>query len=402
MGSVKDLVVAGFGSNYYNVATPQTWGFGVWDVSGRWSVADLKSLLPSYEVKGQAEALAMSTAAYFEAAAGAGINSCYVGMLDRRGCVVSVDQLLDRGETSHHVAMMLANVPRGKGHEPRRAYHDAINRGEISIYVADAEAIFRRGLPLGSSTFGKICRAGDVGEEYERAATYDQTVAVLKKVKSEGRVLELLATLGLTSVPHPGIILPEPVFNYTTKFHPAGDLDMNDDEVLAAFGNNAQTYAKAQELLGQTARHQQEFCEERGIVNIDGKVEMVVSGQDVLLGDFACTPHENRLMLPYERDGVTYLLPTNKEIARALFRQEGVYAARDEAKLQHGDDWMNHFYKHFPREKLEPLAQHASEVMSDALLMVANKMLGREVFSHRRLEDWVDTFLPYASRMESK
>ena len=109
MGSVKDLVVTGFGSDYYDVAKPQEWGYGVWDVSGRWSVADLKSLLPAYEVNGQAEALAMSTAAYFEAAAKAGIPSCYEGMLDQDGTVVSVDQLLDRGETSHYVVMMLAN-----------------------------------------------------------------------------------------------------------------------------------------------------------------------------------------------------------------------------------------------------------------------------------------------------
>jgi hypothetical protein len=40
-------------------------------------------------------------------------------------------------------------------------------------------------------------------------------------------------------------------------------------------------------------------------------------------------------------------------------------------------------------------------MMADAIRLVANQFLGARVFDAKPLEQWVDAFLPYASRKEN-
>lgn len=419
MGSVKDLITdqttpAG---KLYIPAQPHRFGQGAWKVSGRFSVGDLKNLIPPIEIAGKGAVLAMMTGAYFEHAEHQGIPSCYLGMMDAEGRIVSTDTLLTRGETSDVVVMNLANTPQGHSAEALRAYHAAIANGDISVYVADAESIFRAGVPLGSSVFKKIFGLMGRGEAYEQIATYDETLAELTLMRTRvlregpGHFRELeqyLASIGLAHIPNPGQRLPKPVLNFTTKFSPSGDEDITEEQARTRMGLSESRYADWKALAFRCAQDQIAYSSARQIVNIDGKVEAVVTGTTPILTDFANTPDENRLMLTFEKKGITYLLPTNKEMQRAMFRAEGVYAAIDAAKEDstraHGtaDRWQEYLFNRIARKRLDDVARASCAMMGDALRTVANRALGKTVFEAKSIEHWVGPFLPYASRVQSR
>ena len=417
MGSVKDLVIdpAEFGGKLYVPPGPHKFGQGVWTVSGRFSVGDLKDLIPPVEIEGKGEALAMMTSAYFEHLADLGISSTYMGMLSPEGEIVSARQLVDRGVTSNFVVMRLANIPASSKPDDVKVYHKAIADGDISIYVADAESIFRAGLPLGSSSFKKMFKFAGRGDIYEQVATYDETVEQLlgirEDVKSNGwgaypGFQEYLVTLGLTDVPLPGQLLPRPVLDFTTKFDIGGDKEITDEETRLRMGLSGTSYAKWKELVAYVTQDQIDYCRSRGVTNIDGKVEGVVVLGEPSLTDFVCTPDENRLMISVERDGITYLIPSNKEIQRAMFRAAGVYDAIDKAKLtsedKNGttDNWRTYLFEHTTRDTLMDVTTESCVLMSDANKEVANRLLCDTVFDVRSVEQWVGPFLPYASRMQ--
>ena len=116
----------------------------------------------------------------------------------------------------------------------------------------------------------------------------------------------------------------------------------------------------------------------------------------------AYTPDENRLMLKYERDEITHLIPTNKEIQRAEFRARGIYHAIEEAKKIDKEKWKYHLMNFTTEQKLREAAEHSVEMMSNAIGTMANLALQKDVFDAKPLETWVDQFLPYASRVQDK
>jgi len=407
MGSVKDLVKDdSLAGKLFIPPTPHSFGRGAWKVSGRFSVGDLKGLIPPMEIEDKNFVLAMTASAYLESAANEGIDSCYEGMMNANGEVVGVRDLLDKGELSDVIVMKLANVPASGKQEDVTAYHKAIRDGDLTVYVADVEAIFRKGVPLGSSVFKKICAMADKGAEYEQTATYEQTVALLDEVRTgilvngSPQIMKYLATLGLDSIPDPGAILPRPVFNFTTKFAESGDADITEEEVVNRLGGNAQLAKELSALLRNCTSHQIKYCEQKGIVNIDGKIEATVTPGGVSLTDFACTPDENRLMLRYTHKGTEYLLPTNKEIQRAIFRKEGIYDAIEKAKTAHGDKWKSFLLKYTTLNALGNATQESVELMASAIGTVGNRILGKTVFDAKPIDQWAPAFLPYASRVQ--
>lgn len=417
MGSVKDLILpesisGGWHSKaaaLYERPTSHSFGRGGWKVSGRFSVGDLKGIIPhEYEIKDKNFVLAMTAGAYFEDAANNDMQSCYEGMMNHDGKVVSVRDLLDKGELSDVIVMKLANVPKSGSKEDVAAYHEAIRKRDISVYVADVEAIFRAGLPLGSSVFKKICGMMGKGDQYERVATYDDTVALLDEVRAESlknpnpKLITYLDSLGLDGIPNPGAMLPRPAFNYTTKFAESGDADIGDDDVIERLGGDIGKSFKLIALLGHCTNHQLAYSKQRGSNNMDGKIEGVVMGDDVMLTDFACTVDENRQMLRYEHNGVVYLLPTNKEIQRAVFRENGIYVAIEEAKKIDAEKWKPHLLKFTTHEKLVDATRHSVELMSGAIGTMGNLALGKNIFDAKPLDTWAPAFLPYASREQDK
>ena len=114
MGSVKDLIkddpVTG---KLYVPASARDFGRAVWKVSGRFSVGDLKNLIPDTNIKDKAEGLTMMTARFFEYLREESpfTETCYIGVLNHDGKIVSTEELMDNGERSNLIVMKLAHVP---------------------------------------------------------------------------------------------------------------------------------------------------------------------------------------------------------------------------------------------------------------------------------------------------
>ena len=148
--------------------------------------------------------------------------------------------------------------------------------------------------------------------------------------------------------------------------------------------------------MTRNAHHQWDYCLERGVYCVDGKTEQEIVDGYLLFTDFAANPDEDRLMIRY-RD---LLLPTNKEIARAIFRDMGIYAAIDAAKAKYGGDWRDHLVPEFiALSVIEEATKISVELMAYAIAEVGNRMLG-DVFDTQPITNWVGPFLPYASRFQ--
>ncbi|MEK6820290.1 MAG: hypothetical protein AABX71_01115 [Nanoarchaeota archaeon] len=420
MGSVKDLVIGcSPAGRLYTPPTDTEFGKGVWQVSGRFSVGDLKEVIPDTTIKDKAEALTMSTAAFFEwlTEHHPEIPTCYIGVLGEDSEVTSVRDLIDRGQKTNMLVMKLAHVPETYCHGDLKAYREAISSGKLQCGVADVESIFRHGFPLGSSTFEKIFNEVGKGEEYETLATYPETIAALDEIRvmvakrglREFPGLEkLLAKSDLTGIPNPGFVLKHIVYNSTSKFEVAGDRELTPEEERKFSGLSEEGYALwTQHMFPELARAQIQFCDERGILNIDGKAECVTYRRKPVVTDFACTVDENRLMIIVEFNGERWAIPSNKEIQRAIFRREGVYAAIAEAKRSASKkgsvkEWRN-YVPQILRDRginLRGVAEHSCDLMGYAIGEVANRILGEKVFDAPLLYSWVPDFLPYASKVE--
>lgn len=429
MGSVKDLVIAPneLGGRFYHQPTLDAFGNGTWKVSGRFSVGDLKKLIPDTTIENKAEALTMATARFFEwlAKEHPEIPTCYEGVLARDGWITDTATLLDKGETTNLIVMKLAHVPETyladlqlTDAQKLKTYREAMASGQLQCGVADIESIFRKGLPLGSSVFEKIFKAVGMGREYETLATYDETVAGLDKVRalvqekgldSFSGLEKLLKDTGLgTTIPNPGFVLKNFTYNSTTKFEEAGDRDVTKEEERRLSGLSDSGYELwTQEMFPNLARAQIKFCSERDIFNIDGKAECVAYRRMPVVADFACTPDENRLMIKVVIDGVEWAIPSNKEIQRAIFRKEGVYAAINEAKRAaekdgDKDKWKDYLPAILQDRKIDlrAVSEHSCNLMAYAVAEVANRTLGKRVFDAKPLEFWARDFLPYASRVQ--
>lgn len=440
MGSVKDLIINLMiaeqlgvlehlrrpAVELYSAPTMIDFGRGTWYVGGTFSVADLKDLIPSVVIKNKPEGLAMMTAMAFEYLANRhpDISMCYEGLMDNNGKVVDAITLLDRGEISNLIVMKLAHVPQTvfpdvtDKDEQLRQYRESLADGTLQCCVADVESIFRNGFPLGSSTFEKMFKAVGMGKEYQTMATYDEVVAGLDRVRSivreeSGNLPELRKVLekaGLEVVPNPGYILDKFVYNTTSKFEAAGDRDLSSEEERAFSGLSEVGYEIWRKVyVPLTAATQIELSKERNVVNIDGKEECVAFHKMPVLTDFICTPDENRLMFLYNHEGEDLLIPSNKEIQRAIFRQEGVYAAKAESiEIARGkvnaSEWKSYMPAVLKNRKidLQAVTEHSCNLMSYAFAEVANRMLGQTVFNTTPLDQWVPQFVPYASRVQSK
>jgi phosphoribosylaminoimidazole-succinocarboxamide synthase len=421
MGSVKDLVrddsPAG---KLYIPPNNVAFGRGVWRVSGRFSVGDLKSLIPDVNIKDKAEALTMSTAAFFEwlAKTHPDIPTCYLGVLDKDGKMTDTTTLLDRGEKTNLIVMKLAHVPDSFCGGNLEVYREALKTGRLECGVADIESIFRHGFPLGSSTFEKIFEAAGMKDRYETLATYEDTVRELNYIRRVTRMgvfppklTEVLKNAGLRDIPNPGHVLTDIVYDTTTKFEVGGDRRLDDErETQELSGLDEEGYEHwKNEMFPELARAQIAFCAERGILNIDGKAECIAYHRAPIVTDFVCTVDENRLMIVTKIGGVDLAIPSNKEIQRAYFRQQGVYAAISEAKrVAEAKGENNRWREYMPQMlkdrgiDLKAVSEHSCSLMANAIGEVANRTLGQKVFDAPPLGDWVLEFLPYASRVEEE
>ncbi len=422
MGSVKDLdTTSDKVGRFYIPPKIGAFGLGGWVVSGRFSVGDLKDLIPPVEIAQKAEALTMITAAFFEWLAGNDptIKTCYRGIIDADGRVTDTAALLQRGDTSNVILMDLAHTPRTFSGGNLDSYRAAMQSGELLCGVADVESIFRYGFPLGSSTFEKMFKSIGMKEVYDNIATFDKTVEGLDKIRAMvaqqglgafSKLESVLQEAGLgTTVPNPGHILGKPVYNSTTKFEATGDRDIvtkEDERKLSGLDDEGYRLW-AEVIFPKVALAQIIYCNERGVLNIDGKCEIVAYHKRPVVTDFACTPDENRLMITTEIGGEQWAIPSNKEIQRAIFRREGVYAAIGEAKAQavkagNPDNWRGYIPNILQQRgiDLQAVTEHSCNLMAYAIAEVANRLLSKTVFDTKPLTTWAPEFKPYASKVQ--
>lgn len=450
MGSVKHLIIGeNFGERFaidnivlrealrlFRSPESNSFGMGGWWVTGAYSIGDLKWLITQSEIKDKAQALTMVFAAYIEHLANThpDIKTCYEGLIGPNGKKTDLQGLLQRGETSNVVVMKLAHTPEsflGKekvNNEDLLRYRRALQSGALRCGVADVESIFRLGFPLGSSTFEKIFKAfgKDLGkgheEEYTRwyedLAKYDETVEALDEIRATVKAAgieefpelrKVLKRYGLgETIPNPGFVLKEPVYGNTTKFESGGDRGVSDEEARNLMGLSDEGYNLwVNDMMPRSSKAQIKFCQERGILNIDGKEELVAYNGMPVITDFACSPDENRLMIEIKRPDGIWAIPSNKEIQRGVGRSMGVYSAIGEAKRKaerdgRSDEWRAYFPKVCEEKRLDmkEFSDRSCELMSHAIGEVANRILGRRVFDAKPLESWVESFMPYASKVE--
>ena len=418
MGSVKDLERGDSpqGKLYIPVLMAD-FGRGVWGVSGRFSVKDLKKLIPPVEIPQKAEVLTMTTAAYFEWMANEhpDIDTCYLGVLDKDGQITDTATLLQKGDTSTHIAMKLAHTPDSLCAGDTEMYKNSLKARKVECGVADVESIFRKGFPLGSSTFKNIFKAVGKGALYDTLATYDETVAALDDIRAEvaeaGPNPELEAVLAkakLDRIPNPGHRLDDIAYDSTTKFEKGGDRAIGKEEEKALSGLSDEGYERwTEDWFPRIARAQIAYCDERGIINMDGKGECVTYNGNPVVTDFLCTPDENRLMIAIEIEGKTWAIPSNKEVQRAVFKREGVDVAITEAKAmaeKAGDagTWLDYVNERCEANgiDLQAVTDQSCGLMASAIGEVGNRMLGKKVFDAKPVDKWAEGFLPYASRIE--
>jgi len=424
MGSVKYLIQDNSkAGKLYHPPQQNEFGLGAWQVTGNFSVKDLKEKIPESVIKYKPEALAMTNAAFFEYIAEnqPQIRTCYVGLLDPDGKIVDSQTLLKKGQTSSIVIMKLAHTPKSYSNGNLAQYRKALISGELGCGVADIESIFRKGLPLGSSIFAKIFESVGLRKEYEKLTTYEEVVKGLDKIRATiqqrtsdfselEKILEKYKT-GKDSemiLPNPGFILKKITYDSTTKFEESGDRDLTKEEEKKLSGLDYEGYeAWTKSIFPKIVEEQIEFTKERKILNVDGKCECVSFRRKPVVTDFACTVDENRLMVAFIHNCSVWAIPSNKEIQRAIFKQAGVDTAISEAKRRAentGDinQWKNYIPQVTTEMKidLKAIAEHSCNLMSYAMAEVANRTLDEGLFDVPPLTSWINDFLLYASKIE--
>lgn len=373
MGSVKDLTII-------EPAFENKAGTGDFRFSDRYSVFDWGEMPNLINFKGTA--LAIMAAFNFEELEKRGIRTHYGGLVTTdlpRGAygrdIVRFSDLHERstGLDTMEVALAVVYEPTARqfmnrDNKPTVEYDYSFferNRGGINNYLIPLEIIFRNGLPLGSSVFSKIEEAKQMGDPAER----------------EKAMNKIYSSLGLSSEPKPGDMLPKPVMNYTTKLE-AGDRSLTEDGAYYISGLTEEEFAK----VGPLALRVNDFITEQahkvGLEHYDGKVEMVFN-KGLVICDVVGTFDENRLGLNGEQ--------VSKEFLRQWYKKnqpEFAKACKEWKKT--GEGWQE-------RCPVKPinLPKEFSHLVSQMYMAGCNRYTGRQIFDALPLEEVMERVRPF-------
>jgi len=353
MGSVKDLEVT-------RHAREDKEGGGDFVFSERYSVFDWGEMPDSIINKGRA--LATMAAFNFEGLEKRGIRTHYRSLVDGLGRPLGFDDLPEFGNGSDRMRVSLAMVyhpiarPVGEGVvEYDYSFYEA-NRGGIGNFLVPLEVIFRNGLPLGSSVFGKIDRAKAIADSTERDA-------VLQRIYRE---------LGVTEEPKPGDVLPRPVVSYTTKLE-AGDRVLTADEAYRISGLTEEQFARVGPLALEINDFVTGQVEREGLgPHWDGKVEMRYRSGGLEVVDVVGTPDENR-----------FGSLVSKELLRQLYiRDQPEFVAACEEWKSTGKGWQE-------RCPVKPvrLSQNSRTLASQMYMAACNAYVGKRIFGTKGISE---------------
>ncbi len=218
------------------------------------------------------------------------------------------------------------------------------------------EIVFRFGMPAGSSLI----------ERLEKDPSY-------------------VNTLGLKEHPKPNAFFPHPVIELYTKLEPKDRLLSYQEAALMA-GLNSKTFEDMIELATDIALGLFVIFAERSIELWDGKVEMILSGGVPVLAD-SIGPDELRLI----HKGCHLSKEMIRQIYRGSVWETAIKDAQTRAKILPNKGW-----KHICKEDLgaapEPLAPGDKQIVDSLYGVIANHVIGAEVFAnHPSLDEYVNS-----------
>lgn len=336
MGSVKDLVV---------LASPREEepGRGKFVFSDRYSVFDWGEMPDTIPYKGMS--LCLIGAYFFEKLEKAGVRTHYLG-LEEGGRVKRLSELREPVSTMH-IQLVRVILPS----RTETGYDYGLYRYVRGNFLIPFEFIYRNTLPEGSS---------------------------LRKRVAEGKVT--LEELGLSELPPPGVPLPEPILDVSTK------LEEQDRyvswSVIEELGIlNAEEIQKVQETLLFVDRFITREMRRVGIENEDGKIELALDrNRNLILVDVVGTPDECRFTFRG--------MPMSKEILRSFYRKTEWYREVQRAKQDHPFDW-----KAYVTSVPPPLPSDLVQLVSWLYQRIAMDLTQREWFPGvPSLEEIVDKF----------
>jgi len=345
MGSVKDLFI---------IIRPaeKKPGIGRFNFSDRYSVFDWGEM-PDH-IKNKGKALCLIGACFFEKLNALGISNHYLGLFDKNGAVVPLNELK---EPSESMAVNLYRVI--KPAEDSGNYDYSAFRKINSNYLVPLEIIYRNSLPEGSSFLRRL-KSGEIKPE----------------------------DYGLSFIPEPGFRPDTPILDVSTK------LEYVDRYLSWSEASNISglLYSEIEEIREKTLAINNIITEntgKSGLINEDGKLEFAVNENDELtVIDVFGTPDECRFTL----NGIH----VSKELARIFYRETEWFSSIESIKKTEKTLWRE-------KANIAPPALTAvlSELLSEMYQAACNEITGREWFkvdSLSRIMDKILNELP-AARM---
>lgn len=336
MGSVKDLVVI-------KKPTKDALGLGEFVFSDRYSVFDWGEMPDVIKLKGAS--LALMGAKSFELLGAEGIRMHYLGLAEDG----VVKRLSDLKGPSNVMRVRLTNVYKPEYNDASKSYDYSFlsKSGSLDNYLIPLECVYRNGLPLGSSVFKKL---------------------------EDGKLS--LAELGLSEQPKPGDMLPEPLYDFSTKLEESGDRLVKGDELFRISGLTEEEFRDLEDKLRNANELITKHCNNVGLTNYDGKFEFM-KYDGIVFADVLGTPDECRFSLGQ--------LQVSKEVIRQWYKKnQPDWALKvDECKKMYGLDWR----KVMIAEELVPvsLPEKFLSLVSEMYAACANVYCEREFFNVRPL-----------------
>lgn len=138
--------------------------------------------------------------------------------------------------------------------------------------------------------------------------------------------------LGFSVEPEPGMKLPEPFFEVTTKFEKF-DRPITFEEAEESFGVAPEELAGAKEIILKIDDRIAKDVSARGLVHVDGKKEFAIGREDgeLMLIDTFGTADEDRFWNAAEYDEGR-CVELSKEYVRQYYRLSGYHQALTEAR----------------------------------------------------------------------
>ena len=339
MGSVKDMIISVKPSENRP-------GAGFFVFSDRYSVFDWGEMPDRIWCKGAS--LALMAAWNFEELERIGVNTHYIG-LSREGL-----RLENLKKPTNVINIMVTRVIRPKFKEGKYDYSVfEKKRGKINNYLIPLEVIYRNGFPEGSSVFRKL---------------------------KEGKITP--KDIGLEKPPKPGDMLEKPIYDFWTKLEPT-DRALSEEEAYRISGLSRKEFENLKEILGICNEVITKRCEEVGLINYDGKIELFKFG-DLCVCDVLGTLDENRFAIA---GGDLKGEQVSKEFLRQWYKKNDPAWVSEigRAKKQAREEGVENWKCLCSREPIS-LPKELSDLVSQMYMSAANLYIGREIFDSPPLE----------------